>query len=100
MRGWARFARQRQLPARVIRDVLARSGVVLVLRAQPGTRTPTRNAASMTAPIFDHDRLDVYRLSIEYVAASFAVAKDLGGLSSACARSVASRRAINSPKHR
>ena len=33
----------------------------------------------MTEPIFDHDRLDVYRLSIEYVASSFAVAKDLGG---------------------
>ncbi|GAA5505596.1 four helix bundle protein [Novipirellula caenicola] len=33
----------------------------------------------MTDPIFDHDRLDVYRLSIEYVASSFAVAKDLNG---------------------
>ena len=33
----------------------------------------------MTEPIFDHDRLDVYRLSIEYVASSFAVAKDLNG---------------------
>ena len=30
----------------------------------------------MTEPIFDHDRLDVYRLSIEYVASSLAVAKD------------------------
>ena len=27
----------------------------------------------MTEPIFDHDRLDVYRLSIEYVSASFDV---------------------------
>ncbi len=33
----------------------------------------------MTEPIFDHDRLDVYRLSIEYVASSFAIAKDLNG---------------------
>ena len=34
----------------------------------------------MTEPIFDHDRLDVYRLSIDYVAQSFAVAKELNGL--------------------
>ncbi len=34
----------------------------------------------MTEPIFDHDRLDVYRLSIDYVASSFAFAKDLVGL--------------------
>ena len=34
----------------------------------------------MTEPIFDHDRLDVYRLSIDYVAASFAIAKNLNGL--------------------
>ncbi|EMI15954.1 S23 ribosomal protein [Rhodopirellula maiorica SM1] len=33
----------------------------------------------MNEPIFDHDRLDVYRLSIDYVASSFAVAKSLGG---------------------
>ena len=33
----------------------------------------------MTEPIFDHDRLDVYRLSIAYVASSFAIAKDLNG---------------------
>ena len=33
----------------------------------------------MTEPIFDHDRLDVYRLSIDYVAASFAIAKGLNG---------------------
>jgi four helix bundle protein len=35
---------------------------------------------TMAEPIFDHDRLDVYRLSIDYVAASFKVAKDLNGL--------------------
>ncbi len=34
----------------------------------------------MTEPIFDHDRLDVYRLSIDYVAQSLAVAKSLNGL--------------------
>jgi four helix bundle protein len=34
----------------------------------------------MTEPIFDHDKLDVYRLSIDYVASSFAIAKDLNGL--------------------
>ncbi len=34
----------------------------------------------MTEPIFDHDRLDVYRLAIEYTAESFGVAKGLLGL--------------------
>jgi four helix bundle protein len=34
----------------------------------------------MTEPLFDHDRLDVYRLSIEYVAASFAISKELSGV--------------------
>jgi four helix bundle protein len=34
----------------------------------------------MTEPSFDHDRLDVYRLSIEYVAAAFDVSKALNGL--------------------
>ena len=34
----------------------------------------------MTDTIFDHERLDVYRLAIEYTAESFAVAKDLAGL--------------------
>jgi hypothetical protein len=29
----------------------------------------------MTEPIFDHEKLDVYRLSIEYVAASYGIAK-------------------------
>ena len=31
----------------------------------------------MSEPIFDHDRLDVYRLSIDYVASSFKLAKEL-----------------------
>ena len=34
----------------------------------------------MTEPIFDHDRLDVYRLSIEYVSAAFDHSKSLNGL--------------------
>ena len=34
----------------------------------------------MTDTIFDHDRLDVYRLAIEYTAETFAVAKDLSGV--------------------
>ena len=33
----------------------------------------------MTGPVFHHDRLDGYRLAIDYVASSFAVAKDLSG---------------------
>jgi four helix bundle protein len=34
----------------------------------------------MSEPIFDHDRLDVYRLAVEYTAESFGVAKGLSGL--------------------
>ncbi|TWT91615.1 four helix bundle protein [Neorhodopirellula pilleata] len=34
----------------------------------------------MNDPIFDHDRLDVYRLSIEYVSAAFESSKSLSGL--------------------
>ena len=30
----------------------------------------------MAEPIFDHDRLDVYRLAIEYVASLFSVTKN------------------------
>ena len=33
----------------------------------------------MTEIIFDHDRLDVYQLAIEYTAASFGVSKALSG---------------------
>jgi four helix bundle protein len=33
----------------------------------------------MTEIVFDHDKLDVYRLSIEYVADSFRIAGDLSG---------------------
>jgi hypothetical protein len=31
----------------------------------------------MTKPIFDHEKLDVCRLSIQYVAASYGIAKGL-----------------------
>ena len=34
----------------------------------------------MTPPIFDHERLDVYRLAIDYVAFSYRIAKTLGGV--------------------
>ena len=34
----------------------------------------------MTEPIFDHDRLDVYRLSIDYVAFSYRISKGLAGM--------------------
>ena len=30
----------------------------------------------MNEPIFDHEKLDVYRLSIDYVAYSYPIAKD------------------------
>ncbi len=35
--------------------------------------------AQMTDPIFGHERLDVYRLAIEYVASSYRIAKSLNG---------------------
>ena len=34
---------------------------------------------AMGDPIFDHERLDVYRLAIEYVATSYRIAKSLDG---------------------
>jgi hypothetical protein len=34
----------------------------------------------MTAQSFDHERLDVYRLSIDYVARSFEASQSLAGL--------------------
>jgi four helix bundle protein len=33
----------------------------------------------MTEPIFDHEKLDVYRLSIDYAAASYGIARSLTG---------------------
>ncbi len=34
----------------------------------------------MAEPTFDHERLDVYRLSIDYVAFSYRIAKSLSGI--------------------
>ena len=34
-------------------------------------RARNRNEAAMTEYLFDHDRLDAYRVSIEYVANAF-----------------------------
>ena len=34
----------------------------------------------MNEPTFDHERLDVYRLSIDYVAFSYCIAKGLSGV--------------------
>ena len=53
--------------------------VVLVLRRSRYSYSYS-NGAQMTEAIFDHDRLDVYRLSIDDVAQSFAIAKQLNGL--------------------
>jgi len=53
--------------------------IVLVLRAQRGTRTPIRIEALMREPTFDHDRLDAYHLSIESVDLSFADTEELSG---------------------
>ncbi len=50
--------------------VLSRAATVLVLVIE---------GAAMTDTIFDHDRLDVYRLAIEYTAEAYAAAKDLAG---------------------
>jgi hypothetical protein len=33
----------------------------------------------MTEPIFDHERLDVYRPAIEYVSSTYRIAKSLNG---------------------
>ena len=33
----------------------------------------------LTEPIFDHERLDVYRLAIDYVSSSYRIAKSLHG---------------------
>ena len=53
--------------------------IVLVLRRQPVLVLLLESGAPMTEPIFDHDRLDVYRLSIDYFASSFTIATELNG---------------------
>ena len=50
--------------------VLVLSATVLVLALE---------RIVMAEPTFDHERLDVYRLSINYVAFSFQIANSLGG---------------------
>ena len=34
----------------------------------------------MSDNMFDHDKLDVYRLAVDYIAVSFGIAEDLSGL--------------------
>ncbi len=45
-----------------------------------GARDRNRIEASVTGHLFDHDRLDVYRLSIDYVANAFDLSRSLEGL--------------------
>jgi hypothetical protein len=45
-----------------------------------GARGRNRIEAIMTEHFFDHDRLDVYRLSIEYLANVFDTSRSLEGL--------------------
>ncbi len=45
-----------------------------------GARARNRKKATMTVYLFDHDRLDVYRLSIEYAANAFDTSRCLSGL--------------------
>jgi hypothetical protein len=56
---------------------------ILISRARAqwnGARARNRIEATMTENLFDHDRLDVYRLSIEYVASAFETSSGLSGL--------------------
>ena len=48
--------------------VLSETVLVLVLERE-----------QMTEQFFDHERLDVYRLAIEYVTSSYRIAKSLNG---------------------
>jgi four helix bundle protein len=67
-----RFLAAARLPWSFVRTVvLVLSATVLVLVLE---RTV------MAEPTFDHERLDVYRLSIDYVAFSHQIAKTLGGI--------------------
>jgi four helix bundle protein len=50
---------------------------VLVLVIEPRRPCPRQ---SQSSAIFDHDRLDVYRLAVQYTADSFRVAEGLSGL--------------------
>ncbi len=53
--------------------------IVLVVRRSP-VLVLVLERIMMDAPTFDHERLDVYRLSIDYVAFSYRLAKGLTGI--------------------
>ena len=53
----------------------------------------------MAEATFDHERLDVYRLSINYVAFSYQIAKIAWRNESASTRSMAAGSAIDSAEH-
>ena len=52
----------------------------MLVLSETVSRARHRIGAILTEHFFDHDRLDVYRLSIEYVAAAFASSRSLEGL--------------------
>jgi len=58
--------------------VLVLSATVLVLVLE--TNATTLGKSPMTPTTFEHERLDVYRLAIEYVAFSYRIAKTLTGI--------------------
>ena len=76
------YSRLLACPDKVIHNLAFVRQVVLVLSATVLVLVLERIA--MTRPTFDHERLDVYRLSIQYVAFSFAfsygIAKTLARL--------------------
>jgi four helix bundle protein len=64
------FRRQNFIGRRAVELLLSATVLVLVL---------VLDRIVMTEPTFDHERLDVYRLSIAYVAFSYQIAKSLSG---------------------
>jgi hypothetical protein len=56
---------------------LASSNSIPLGRARARHR---QGGASLTQLFFDHDRLDVYRLSIEYIATEFDSSRSMEGL--------------------
>jgi len=64
----------------VMRDVLALERLHFILLVLSETvLVLVLDWKQMSEPIFDHERLDVYRLAIEYVATSYRLAKSLNG---------------------
>ena len=57
-----------------------RSALVLVLSRVATVLVLAIGTSPMTAQSFDHERLDVYRLSIDYVARAFEASQSLEGL--------------------